>query len=88
MEMLASGMIIGQSKRRKIEVLDIDKLIHVIYEEMTNYIVSNISPVISFGEQDKPWWMCTPNGFFYVKISLRFIMRKKRIRRRNLRRFG
>ncbi|KAG5575517.1 hypothetical protein H5410_055651 [Solanum commersonii] len=56
---------LGQLKWN-IDGWDIDKLIHVIYEEMTNYIVSNISPVISFGEQDKPWWCVPQMGSFML----------------------
>ncbi|XP_015078425.1 uncharacterized protein LOC107022284 [Solanum pennellii] len=52
-----------------IDQWDKNKLMQFISKEMTEYIVSSISPVISNGEQDKPWLICRSRGTFSVNST-------------------
>lgn len=63
------------------------KLKENISEEMVNYIVNNISPVLTNADNDSPWWMGSTSGDFTVRSAWEDI-RKKRARQNAIRIYG
>ncbi|KAH0730385.1 hypothetical protein KY290_001417 [Solanum tuberosum] len=56
---------------------DKEKFLLYVSEEMTEHIINNISPVISKGEQETPWWTNNANGRFSVKSAWELMRKKK-----------
>lgn len=56
---------------------DKEKLLSCISVEMTEYIMSNISPVTTDGKADKAIWMGNISGEFSVKIAWEIVRKNK-----------